>query len=253
MFFWPSFWPRTGWQARSVDRSVDRTKGRSTVQSTDVHRAVHVWQHGGPVDRPGRPDQRALLSVSGRSTGRSTGCPNGHKYDRWRSTGRLTASLFGWQIGQTASLLERLFKPHFLGGLDKIFKSKNFYFSVVFLQVLKSVLELKRFHLYCFSRVLKNQRKLGFWDIVLDFHFYHLQEISQVVFLCYLISKNTLMSTWAISSILIYLGSLFCGKEIVWGWLSLQVVNPPWLVVSLFGRGWSEWCLLPLVRGGDWL
>ena len=45
------FWPRTGWQARSVDRSVDRTKGRSTVRSTDVHRAVHVWQHSGPVDR----------------------------------------------------------------------------------------------------------------------------------------------------------------------------------------------------------
>ena len=91
----PGFWPRTGWQARSVDRSVDRTKGRSTVRSTDVHRAVHVWQPSGPVDRAvdrraqtctrllaqwagrpvGRPDQRALLSVSGRSTERSTGLP----------------------------------------------------------------------------------------------------------------------------------------------------------------------------------
>ena len=122
--------------------SVDRTKGRSTVRSTDVHRAVHVWQHSGPVDRPvdrtrelcslylggrpgGRPDQRALLSVSGRSTGPESSaiciwaidravdrtrescslypggrpdCPNGHKYDRWRSTGRSTVSLSGCQI-----------------------------------------------------------------------------------------------------------------------------------------------------------
>ena len=71
-------------------QAVDCTKGRSTVRSTDVHRAVHVWQHSGPVDRAvdrtrelsslylggrpdGRPDQRALLSVSGRSTGQSTG------------------------------------------------------------------------------------------------------------------------------------------------------------------------------------
>ena len=69
---------------QSVNRTVDRTKGRSTLRSTDVHILVDVWQHSGPVVRTrelcslypgGRPDQRALLSVSGRTTGRSTGFP----------------------------------------------------------------------------------------------------------------------------------------------------------------------------------
>ena len=100
-----------------------RPTGRPALCLPNVHKAVHVsrplrstgpWfgrPHGrpyqGPVDpavdrraqpcarlaaqwagRPtGRPDQRALLSVSGRSAVRSTGCPNGHNYDRWRSTG----------------------------------------------------------------------------------------------------------------------------------------------------------------------
>ena len=70
-------------------------------RSTDVHRPVHVCWHSGPV---GRSDQRALLSVSGRSAGRPTGAEKsalciwavgravdriaqGHIYDRWRSTG----------------------------------------------------------------------------------------------------------------------------------------------------------------------
>ena len=50
-------------------------------------RLARQWA-GRPV---GRPDKRALLSVSGRSTG----SPNGHIYDHWRSTERSTASLSG--------------------------------------------------------------------------------------------------------------------------------------------------------------
>ena len=89
---------------------------RSTGRSTDVHKPVHVCWHSGPVGRPvdrtrelcslyldgrpgGRPDQRACsLYLGGRPGGRPD-CPNGHKYDRWRST----ASLSGYQISLTAS------------------------------------------------------------------------------------------------------------------------------------------------------
>ena len=60
--------PVCGWQARSVDRNgrpnqgpVDRC-GRPTCTALCTS-----GRH-----RVGRPDQRALLSVSGRSTGRST-------------------------------------------------------------------------------------------------------------------------------------------------------------------------------------
>ena len=85
-----------------VDPSVDR---RAQVCA----RLARQWA--------GRPDQRALLSVSGRSTG----SPNGHIYDRWRST----AGLSGCQISLTAIFLVGLYKPHFFGILAKIFKSKN--------------------------------------------------------------------------------------------------------------------------------
>ena len=74
------------WQARSVDRTVDRTKGRSTVAIDRRAQPCARLADTGPVDRSvdrtrercslylggrpsGRPDQRVLLSVSGRSTG----------------------------------------------------------------------------------------------------------------------------------------------------------------------------------------
>ena len=91
----------------SVDRSVDRTKGRSTERPTDMHRAVHVWQYSGPVDRTrelcslyldgrpgGRPEQRSLLSVSGWSTGRSIGSCQRSNVTVGRSTDRSTGSSF---------------------------------------------------------------------------------------------------------------------------------------------------------------
>jgi len=60
----------------------------------------------------------------------------------------------------------------------------------VFLQVFKSVLELKDFIFILFSRVWKNQRKIGIWDIALDLHFYHITSVFPSIFLCYLISKT---------------------------------------------------------------
>ena len=66
----------------AVDRAVDRTMGRSTVEVDRRAQPCARLADTGPVDRTrelcslylgGRPDQRVLLSVSGRSTGRSTG------------------------------------------------------------------------------------------------------------------------------------------------------------------------------------
>ena len=130
--------------------------GRSTGRSTDVHRAVHVCWHSGPVDRSvdrtrelcslylggrpgGRPDQWALLSVSGRSTGRSTGFPNGHIFDHWQSTGRSTASLSGCQISLTASFLFGLYKPHFFEILAKFLWAKISLYSWCLKEVFKRI------------------------------------------------------------------------------------------------------------------
>ena len=61
-------------------------------RSTDVHNLVHVGQAQGTVDRVGRPARELCsLFLGGRSGGRP-GSSNCHIYDRWRSTGRSTAS-----------------------------------------------------------------------------------------------------------------------------------------------------------------
>jgi len=83
----------------------------------------------------------------------------------------------------TASFCFGLYKPHLFGILAKVFKEKNFRLSLVFKRVLKEFLSQKDFILFVFG-FLENQRKLGFWEIVLFFVFYHLQVISQVDFLC---------------------------------------------------------------------
>ena len=72
---------------RSTERSTDCKHptlglGRSTDRST-------VGKGGRPSDRPAREH---LLSGLGRSTDQSTAASNGQKFDRWRSTGRSTAS-----------------------------------------------------------------------------------------------------------------------------------------------------------------
>ena len=99
--------PDCGWQARSVDRAVDRTKGRST----DVHNLCARLSDTGPVDRAvdrtrepcslylgSLPEQRACSLYLGGRPGGQPDFPNGHIFDRWRST----ASLSGWQISLTA-------------------------------------------------------------------------------------------------------------------------------------------------------
>ena len=69
---------------------VDRTKGRSTVRSTDVHKLCTSGSLvGRSTGRSTVTESNALCSF--RSTVRSTGLPNGHIYDRWRSIGRSTA------------------------------------------------------------------------------------------------------------------------------------------------------------------
>ena len=106
--FNPSFWPRT----------VTDRPGRPTAWSTEP-RASRPNQ--GPVDpavdRRAQPCARLADTWAGRPVGRRTrelcslylggrpDCPNGHIYDRWRSTDRSTASLSGWQISLTASFL----------------------------------------------------------------------------------------------------------------------------------------------------
>ena len=124
MFFWPSFLTQnwlTGQVGRPhgrpyqgpVDPAVDR-------RAQSCARLAAQWA-GRPT---GRPDQRALLSVSGRSTG----LPNGHIYDRWRPTGRPTAGLSGCQISLTASFLFGLYKPQFFGILAKVFTREKLLF-----------------------------------------------------------------------------------------------------------------------------
>ena len=60
--------------------------------------------------------------------------------------------------------------------------------------------------------VFGKSKRTRFWDILLVFIFYHLQEISQVVFLCCLFPKTPWFHTWAIIYPIL-LGSYFCGKE----------------------------------------
>ena len=107
----------------------------------------------GQVGRPhGRPTCIALCtsgSTVGRPTERSTGpessalciwavgwavdrMPHVHNSDRWRSAGRPTASLSGWQISLTASFWFGLYIPHFLGVLTKIFRAKISILSLLF-------------------------------------------------------------------------------------------------------------------------
>ena len=106
-----------------VDRAVDR-RAQPCARLADT----------GPVDRlvdrtwepcslylGGRPAGRSELRVCSLYLGGRPGLPNGHIFDRWRSTGRSTASLSGWQINLTASFLFGLYKPHFFGILAKIF------------------------------------------------------------------------------------------------------------------------------------
>ena len=103
MFFWPRILAARLWRSTGPVDRMPEPVDRSVDQRAQVCARLGRQWAGRPV---GRPDQRALLSVSGRSTGRSTGLPNGHICDRWRSTGRSTANLSGWQISLTASLLE---------------------------------------------------------------------------------------------------------------------------------------------------
>ena len=90
--FNPVFCPRnwlSGFGGRPGRSTV--SQGRSTSRSTDVHRSVHVWPGNGPVDRAvDRTRELCSLYLGGRP-----GCSNGQKFDRWRSTGRSTASLSG--------------------------------------------------------------------------------------------------------------------------------------------------------------
>ena len=96
---------------RSTARSTAPWAGRP-LRSTDVHSLVHVWQtQGRSTGRSTRPESLALciwavdwavdrtreicsLDLGGRPGGRP-GLPNGHIFDRWRSTGRSTVSLSG--------------------------------------------------------------------------------------------------------------------------------------------------------------
>ena len=120
--------PELCWQTMPVDRAVDR-------RAQTCARLLAQW-----AGRPGgRPDQRALLSVSGRSTERSTGAKKsalciwavGRAVDRvaptvtfltvgGRPAGR-PLGLSGCQISLTANFLFGLYKPHFFGILAKIF------------------------------------------------------------------------------------------------------------------------------------
>ena len=59
-------------------------------------------------------------------------------------------------------------------------------FKNKFLKVFKSL----KISSLLFSRVWKIQRKIGFWDIALDLHFYHIASVFPRIFLCYLISKT---------------------------------------------------------------
>ena len=112
----------------SVDRTVDRPRSRSTRRSTDVHSLCMSGPSIGPVDRPvDRNREPCSLFLGGRPSGRPSGRPassNGRKIDRWRSTGRSTASCLADRISQTASFWRRIFIPHFFGILTKISRAK---------------------------------------------------------------------------------------------------------------------------------
>ena len=154
---------------RSTDRSTG-TQSRSTESVDRRTQACTRWP-GTWAGRPGgRPDQRALLSVSGGRLGGRPGWPNGHIYDRWRSTGRSTASLSGCQISLMASFLFGLYKPQFFGILAKVFTREKLQFPQSLKQVFKSVFGLKTSNLICF-RFLEKSKKRVFWEICLGFHF----------------------------------------------------------------------------------
>ena len=104
---------------RSTARSTEPWASRP-LRSTDVHSLVHVWQTQGrvgrPVDRTREPCSLYLGGRPGRSTG-SESCslylggrqggrpdfPNGHIFDRWRSTGPVDRRPVRLQISLTAS------------------------------------------------------------------------------------------------------------------------------------------------------
>ena len=126
--FWPSSDPELCWQTLPVDRAVDR-------RAQTCARLIAQW-----AGRPGgRPDQRALLSVSGRSADTvdqnrefalciwavDRDCPTVIFLTVGGRPGRSTASLSGWQLSLTASFLFGLYKPHSFGIFIMIFKSKN--------------------------------------------------------------------------------------------------------------------------------
>ena len=181
------FWPRTvaDRPGRSTVRSTKPRAGRS-LRSTDVHNLVHVWQTQGrsagrstgrstgpesfalciwAVDRAvDRTKEPCSLYLGGRPGGRPD-CPNGHIYDRWRSTGRSTASLSGCQISLTASFLFGLYKPHFFGILVKVFWA-NFFPLSGFKKKFSKVFKEQKDQSYLFLSVLLFSKKIGFWELV---------------------------------------------------------------------------------------
>jgi len=100
---------------------------------------------------------------------------------------------------------------------------------------------------------LEKSKKIEIWEICIVIHFHLLQRVFPSIFLWVFVFQ-TLSFPHLSYIILSYSIRIFVFVErgIVCGWGNHQVVNPPWFVVSLFGRGWSEWCLFPLVRGGVW-
>ena len=153
-----------------------------------MHKLVHVA--GTVGGRPGRSTgaEMSALYLFGSTGTVDRVCPTVIFLTVGGRPGRSTASLSGCHISLTASFWFGLYKPQLFGILTKVFTREKFPVFQSLKQVFKRVFWALNFSSLLFW-VFGKSKRTRFWDIVLDFHFYHLQEISQVVFLCCLFPK----------------------------------------------------------------
>ena len=193
---------------RSTERSTDWSQStlglaRSTGRSTD-QRAVALWFWA-----------------------RSTGRPNGQKFDRW-SVDRLVDRkvIFDLSASQRADFVMGYLYPIWEMFLHKFLEQKFPTFSRVLLQVLKSFIALKIWSLFCFKGLEKSKKNIDLGYLLCSSFLSNTKLFFQVFFFV-LLFPNSLFSTLELIYYPIYRIFVFVGKEVVCGLYDHQVVNPP--------------------------
>ena len=159
-----------------------------------MHKTVHVWQNwdGRPSGSTG--SESSALCLFGSTVPVDRVAPTVTFLTVGGRPGRPTGSLSGCQLSLTASFCFGLYKPQLFGILAKVFTREKFPVSLSLKQVFQKSFCALNFQSLLFW-VFGKSKRTRFWDIVLVFIFYHLQEISQVGFLCCLFPKTPCFHT----------------------------------------------------------